>query len=143
MILRVTKKAKGFSLVEMVVAAVLLSGAVVTICSISARGMMGVKLNAEYEQAWEVLDRQLILIDYMGIDEFIEMDQMEGQFGDEESSATVHYWQVDIQELEPDALYKIDMTVSWGSEKRPYSVSASTMLNGKNAAMLPEEAEAR
>ncbi len=68
-------------------AAVLLSGAVVALCAISNKSLSGVKLNRENEVAWQLLDRQLTLIDYIGVDQFIEAGQLEGRFGDRVSGS--------------------------------------------------------
>ncbi len=57
------KKLEGFSLIEMVIAAAILSGAVVVISTISTKSLLAVNRNIEYEQAWGILDRQLTLIE--------------------------------------------------------------------------------
>lgn len=128
----VTKKNnKGFSLIEMLVAAMLLSGGVVTICAVSSKSMQNVKYSREYELAWEVLDRQLTLIDYVGIEDFIEQGQMEGKLSSRDKTGPVYYWVVDITEGDADNLYNVDMTVNWGGKRREGRVSASTVFNGK------------
>ena len=129
-------KRKAFSLIEMIAAAVLLSSAVVVLCAISTKSINAVKANRETELGWDILDKQLVLIDYMGIDDFIEQGETSGQFGDEESSGPVYYWGVEIVQGEADNLYNVNMTVSWGPEKRMRSVSASTVFNGNGISML-------
>ena len=126
----------GFSVVEMLVAAVLLSGAVVTLCAVSSRSLRAVKTNREYELAWEVLERQLSLIDYMGIDEFIEMGEFEGQFGNEEAGAVVYYWQAELEQGLADNLYRVDMTVNWDPEGSRGKISAATVFNGTGTLAL-------
>jgi len=132
---------KGFSLVEMVVAAVLLSGAVVTLCAISNKSLGGVKLNRENEVAWQLLDRQLTFIDYIGVEQFIEAGQLEGGFGDEEDRGTVYYWSSDITEGEADNIYRVDMAVYWTAGNRTGKVSASTFFNGTGSTELSSESE--
>ena len=132
---------RAFSLIEMVVAAVLLSSGVVVLSAVSARSLRAVKLNRENESAWEILDRQLTLIDYVGIDEFISAGQMEGKFGEEDEGQSVYYWEAEVDELEPDNLYRLDVTVSWGPEKKRRWISASTMLKGSGVVLVPTEDE--
>ena len=131
----------GFSLVEMVAAAVLLSGAVVTLCAISNKSLGGVKLNRENEVAWQLLDRQLTLIDYIGVEQFIEAGQSEGRFGDEEDGGTVYRWSSDMTEGEADNIYQVDMVVYWTTGIRGGRVSASTVFNGMGGLELSSESE--
>jgi len=132
---------KAFSLVEMIVAAVLLSGAVVTLCAISNRSLAGVRLNRQHELGWEVLDRQLTLIDYIGIDEFIELGQFEGEFGDEETTGIVYHWSSDMTELEADNLWQVNMVVSWSGGSGVGRLSASTVFNGTGSLESSSESE--
>jgi prepilin-type N-terminal cleavage/methylation domain-containing protein len=124
---RQAKNNSGFSLIEVVIAAVLLSMVVIVVCTLSTRSLTAVKNNREYEFAWELLDNQLTLIDSVGIEDFIEAGQLSGSFGEEENNETGHHWQVWITEKEADNLYRVDVTVSWAHG----SVSAATVLNGK------------
>ncbi len=128
---------KAFSLVETMVAAVILSAAVIAISAISTRSLRGVKLNREYELAWDLLDRQLTMIDYMGIETFIEMGETSGVFT-EESGGDGYFWQVETTLQETDYLYAVDIIVGWSSGTRPRMVSLTTMLNGQGTL---EEAE--
>ncbi|MHC5059813.1 MAG: hypothetical protein ACYTFK_01835 [Planctomycetota bacterium] len=121
---------KAFSLVEMIVAAGLLSGAVVTLCAISSRSLAGVRSNRQSELGWELLDRQLTMIDYIGVEEFMEMGQFEGKFGDEQTSGVVYTWSCSMTELEADWLWRVDMTVSWSGGGGSGQMSASTVFNG-------------
>ena len=137
------KKLEGFSLIEMVIAAAILSGAVVVISSISAKSLLAVNRNIEYERAWEMLDRQFTLIDHIGINAFLEAGELNGQFGsdDADGAGSVHYWEVEATELEADDLYKIDVTISWGPDSRVRRVSASTILNGNGTVIESDEEE--
>ena len=130
----------GFSLIEMVVASIILSLAVVSICAISTKSMTSVRSNRDYGVAWDLLDRQLTMIDYTGIEEFINEGQMSGQFGDNDSEAT-HYWSAKCEEGDYDYLYNLELTVSWGAENAMRSISASTILNGTGTMIEEEESE--
>jgi prepilin-type N-terminal cleavage/methylation domain-containing protein len=131
---------KGFSLIEMIVASIILSLAVVSICAVSTKSMTSVRSNRDHETAWDLLDRQFTFIDYMGIEEFINEGQMSGQFGDNESDVT-HYWSAKCEEGDYDYLYNLQLTISWGPENAMRSISASTVLNGTGSLIEEDEEE--
>lgn len=118
---------KGFSLIETLVASAILSGAVLTIGAISTMSLSGTRVNRRYETALSLIDKQLSLIDYVGIDEFVELGQMEGDFEEVEPG---YHWEVVTEYQEIDSLYLVTITVSWVDGRRPYSLSVDTMLNG-------------
>ena len=124
---RLAKRNRAFSLIEVVIAAVLLSVVVIVVCTLSTRSLTAVKSNREYEFAWELLDNHITMIDAGGIEDFIKAGQFSGSFGEEENGQADHYWQVQVTEKEADNLYRIDVAVSWANG----SVSAATVLNGK------------
>ncbi len=118
---------KGFSLIETLVASAILSGAVLTIGAISTMSLSGTRVNRRYETALSLIDKQLSLIDYVGIDEFVELGQMEGDFEEIEPG---YHWEVITEYQDIDSLYLVTITVSWINGKRPYSISVDTMLDG-------------
>jgi prepilin-type N-terminal cleavage/methylation domain-containing protein len=118
---------KGFSLIETLVASAILSGAVLTLGAISTMSLSGTRLNRQYEMALSLIDKQLSLIDYVGIDEFVELGQMEGVFEEIEPE---YYWEVATEYQDIDSLYLVTITVSWVDGNRPYSLSVDTMLDG-------------
>ena len=118
---------KGFSLIETLVASAILSGAVLTLGAISTMSLSGTRLNRRYEMALSLIDKQLSLIDYVGIDEFVELGQMEGVFEEIEPE---YHWEVATEYQDIDSLYLVTITVSWVDGKRPYSLSVDTMLDG-------------
>ena len=130
---------KGFSLIEMLVASLLLSAAVVVLCAISTRSMTGVRLNRQYETAWNLLDKQLTMIDYMGIDEFLELRQMSGQFDLQGVGQTVYKWETAVNEGDLDNVYIVSVSISWDYAKREGRVSASTILNGQEVSQSSDE----
>ena len=125
--IRAIKNKKGFSLIETLVASAILSGAVLTLGAISTMSVSGTRLNRRYEVAASLLDKQLNLIDYIGIDEFIDLGQMEGVF---EGYEPTYHWEVVTEYQEIDSLYLVTITVSWVDGNHPYSISADTMLDG-------------
>ena len=118
---------KGFSLIETLVASAILSGAVLTLGAISTMSLSGTRVNRRYETALSLIDKQLSLIDYVGIDEFVELGQMEGVFEEIEPE---YHWEVATEYQDIDSLYLVTITVSWVDGNRPYSLSVDTMLNG-------------
>jgi prepilin-type N-terminal cleavage/methylation domain-containing protein len=118
---------RGFTLIETVVSSAILCGAVLTVGAISTRSLTGTTINRRYETALTLVDKQLSLIDYVGIDEFIDMGQTEGDFEDYEP---VYHWKVTTSYEEIDSLYLVTITVTWVENNRPYSITVDTMLNG-------------
>lgn len=127
---------RGFTLVEMIAASAILSAAVLTLGAISTRSLSETKLNRQYEVAAALADRQLTMIDYIGIESFIESGRMEGDF--EEFKPTYH-WQVTTGLLDIDYLYLVNITVSWIDRNRLHSISVDTMLNGTGGIVETEE----
>jgi len=121
------KKRGGFTLVETIVSSVILCGSVLAIGAASTRALSYTRLNRQYEVAASLADRQLTMIDYFGIDSFIESGQMQGEF---DQIGPGYYWKVVTEEDEIDGLYKVNVTVSWVKYNRTYSVSLDTKLNG-------------
>ncbi len=125
--IRCEKNKKGFSLIETLVASAILSGAVLTLGAISTMSVSSTRLNRRYEVAASLIDKQLNLIDYVGIDEFIELGQLEGVF---EGYEPTYHWEVVTEYQDIDSLYLVTITVSWVDGNRPYSISVDTMLDG-------------
>lgn len=130
------KRRAGFTLVETVLGAGILAFAVIMLVAGTTRALAGARLNRQRELAAALLDRQLTMIDYIGIEEFIEFGQTEGEFDEYEGR---YGWQVVAEPQLIGNLYKVSMTVSWLDGNRPYSISVDTMLNGRLAAEETEE----
>lgn len=127
MMFKVPINKKGFTLVEIILASVILCGAVLTLGAISTRSLTATKLNREYELAAALADRQLTIIDYIGIENFIESQMTEGEFDQLEPK---YRWEVQTEPLDTDNLYRVTVIISWNNQKRLYSISVDTMLNG-------------
>jgi type II secretory pathway pseudopilin PulG len=124
---RANKNRTGFTLVEIICATIVFCGAVLSLGAIATRSLGSTKLNRQYELAASLADRQLTYIDYIGIEEFIEAGQTEGQFSDFEPT---YYWKAATAYEGTDNLYQVVVTVSWLDRRRVHSVSLDTMLNG-------------
>ena len=134
----VAKSRDGFNLIETMVASVILSGAVLTVGAISTNALTDTRLNRHYEVAASVIERQLTLIDYTGIDEFIETDQTEGFFEEAEPG---YRWEVATEYQGTDNLYLVTITVTWIERNRPYDLTVQTMLNGTGIVTMGETQE--
>lgn len=123
-----TKRNKrGFTLVETITASVILCGAVLAVGAISTRSLGEIRINRQYEVAVALADKQLTMIDYLGVDNFINSGQTEGEF---EESESAYRWKVVTESQPIDNLYLVRINVSWVERKRPYSISVDTRLNG-------------
>jgi len=128
MIMWAKTKTKGFTLVEVVASSIILCGAVMIVGAIGTQALTGTHLNRRYEAAASLVDKQLNLIDYIGIDSLVEMGQLDGEY---EDSGYIYNWKIDTEYQEIDSLYLVTLTVSWVDRNRPYSISVDTMLNGE------------
>jgi prepilin-type N-terminal cleavage/methylation domain-containing protein len=136
MIMLAKTKTKGFTLIEVIASSVILCGAVMIVGAIGTQALTETHLNRRYEMAASLVDKQLSLIDYIGIDSIVEMGQMEADY---EDSIYLYHWKIDTEYQEIDSLYLVKLTVSWVDRNRPYSISVDTMLDGET---LSEEGSA-
>ena len=118
---------KGFTLIETIVASAILCGSVLTVSAITTRSLTGTRINRQYETAMLLIDRQLSMIDYVGIDEFIAIGQTEGTFDEPFSD---YQWSVAAEYMDIDSLYLVTINVGWIVNNRPYSVTVDTMFDG-------------
>lgn len=101
------------------------------------QALSGTRLNRFYEMAASLANRQLTVIDYVGIDSVIESGELEG---DSEDLGYSFHWQVETEYQEIDALYLVTVTVSWMDGSRTRSISIDTMFDGTT---LPEDSGAQ
>jgi hypothetical protein len=123
---------RGFNLVETLAASMILSATVLTLGAISTNALTSTRLHRHYESAASVIDMQLTLIDQVGIDQFIEAGQMEGVNDQFEPG---YQWVVTTEYTGTDNVYAVKIIVTWLEGKRPYSVTAQTMLDGASMAI--------
>jgi len=130
----------GFTLVETIVASVILCGSVLALAAISTRCLGGTRLNRQYEVAAALAEKQLSMVDFTGVEEFIQTGQSEGE-SDEFDVA--YRWQVDVQSEGVDYLYLVTVTVTWAERGTIHSLSVDTRLNGTGMLALMEAGESR
>lgn len=128
-----TNARTGFSLVEALVASVILSGVVVTVGAIGSRALVATRQDSQYERAATLLDRQLTMIDHMGVSAFIQSGQTEGDFGE---MAPGYRWRVVTTYLEVDQLYQVTIAVIWADRNRPKQLTAVTRFNDTGGLLL-------
>jgi len=131
------RKKHGFSLVETLVASIILSSAVLTLGAIGTNALTDTRLNRHREVAARLIDRQLQMIDHTGIDEFIEMGVTESVIEEFEPG---YRWEVATEYQGTDNLYLVTITMTWLEGKRPYNLVVQTMLNGATLALETDTA---
>ena len=124
---RTRKNAKGFTLVEVIAASIILCGVVMIAGAIGTRSLVGTRLNRRYEAAASLADKQLSLIEYIGIDSIVEMGGLDGDFDD---SGNAYHWEIATEYQEIDNLYLVTITVTWVETGHPYNFVADTMFDG-------------
>jgi len=122
------KNGKGFTLVEVIAASVILCAVVMIVGAIGTHSLVGTHLNRRYEMAAALADRQLSLIEYAGIDSIVEMGTLDG---DSEELGYLYHWEVVTEYQEIDNLYLVTITVGWVEANRPYTLTVDTMFDGK------------
>lgn len=129
----------GISLLETVLAASLLGIAVMTVCSLAAGSLRSVRLNQEYEKAWDYIERQLALIDTAGVDAMRQSGQTSGFFTSQDGRQW--RWTAQIAEAGIASLYDVTLSVEWDGGGRVRRVQCRTRLCGKPT-MVEDEAAA-
>lgn len=124
---RTRKNAKGFTLVEVITASIILCGVVMIAGAIGTRSLVGARLDRRYEAAASLADKQLSLIEYIGIDSIVEMGGLDGDFDD---SGDAYHWEIATEYQDIDNLYLVTITVTWVDAGHPYNFIADTMFDG-------------
>jgi len=127
------QRKKGFTLVEVIASSVILCAAVMIVGSIATRALIGTRLNRRYETAASLADKQLGLIDYVGIDSVSELGELEGEI---EEAGDTYQWRIETEYQEIDNLYLVTATINWVEANRPYSLIVNTMFDGTTVADL-------
>ena len=132
------RRYRGFNLVEALLASMILSGSVLALGAISTRALTSTSLNRHYQVAASLVERQLTLIDFIGIDEFVESGQTSGVFEEFEPG---YQWQVTTEYEGTDSLYLVTIRMTWLEGSKPQSMTVQTMLNGASVVLETETQE--
>ena len=118
---------KGFTLVEVIAASIILCAVVMIAGAIGTHSLVGTRLNRRYEMAAALADRQLSLIEFAGIDSIVETGTLDG---DSEDLGYLYHWEIATEYQEIDNLYLVTITVGWVEGNRPYTLTVDTMFEG-------------
>ena len=127
MMTRKITDSRGFSLVETLIAGAILSATVLVVIAVSAISMSTTRLNRQYETAASLIEKQLSLIDFIGIDDFIDAGTLQGDF---EGYEPAYHWIAETEYQDIDSLYLVKITVVWMDRNCPYTLTVETMLDG-------------
>jgi len=108
----------------------ILSSSVLTLSAIGTNALSNTRLHRHYETAATLIDRQLSLIDHLGIDAFLEAGQTDGVIEEYDPG---YHWSVTTEYQGVDDLYLVSITMTWLEGSRPYSVVTETLLDGATA----------
>lgn len=138
MITKHAHQRRGFTLLESLVAAMLLSGGVVALCSVSTTSLARLGLNRTYETAWQVLDRQMTMVGYLGLENVMDQGETEGvvRLGDCD-----YYWQLTAQPQASASMNLVRMTVRWQYRNHPYTINASTLIHSTPTVAQPTQTD--
>lgn len=125
--MRLKRNEKSFTLVETIAAALLLGLSVVVLAGISVHSLRTAQSVTIYEQAWDLADRQLTMIDYIGITQYRLSGPTEGTF---EGDGVEFDWRLEISETTADFLYDVKVTVGWGRQQHYKTIQTQTRLSG-------------
>lgn len=123
-------KRGGFTLVEAIVANMILCASVITLGAFGTLCLTNIRLDRLNQTAVTLADRQLTLIDFMGIENFIERGQFDGEF---ENADVSYAWHADTEYLDMDKLYQVTVTITWTDGGRPYRTVVQTRLDGRTS----------
>lgn len=121
------QKNKGFSLVEVLVAAGLLAVTTVTICTLGAKSLSAMRVCQEYEKAWDMLDRQMTLFEQVGAANLADQANLSGVIDDPQSQIQWR-WRLSIEPFGVEELYAMALRVEWDSEGRTRRIQCDTRL---------------
>ena len=125
--MKLKRNKKSFTLVETIAAALLLSLSVVVLAGISVHSLRTAQSITINEQAWDLVDRQLNMVDYIGVRKYILSGPTEGKF---EGEGATFDWKLSISEATLDFLYEVTVTVGWIEQQRYKKIQAQTRLSG-------------
>jgi len=125
--MKLKRNKKSFTLVETIAATLLLSLSVVVLAGISVHSLRAAQSITLNEQAWDFADRQLTLVDMIGVRKYILSGPTEGTF---EGEGVAFNWKLRISEATVDFLYDVTVSVGWMEQQQYKKVQAQTRLSG-------------
>jgi type II secretory pathway pseudopilin PulG len=117
---------RGFTLVEALVAGMILALGVAVIGTSVSRAYGSLSDARDERRAAMLLDELLTKIDLIGPARIASEGPRQGQFDDADERFS---WSIDIQSRPQGHLYEVTVTLSWPSDGRHKSVRIQTYLN--------------
>jgi Tfp pilus assembly protein PilV len=124
----------GFTLTEALLSTVIFCGAATVIMAVSARCMDRTRENRCYEIAWQLLDRQLTAVSYVGIDEYKKQGIMQGTF---KGTDPEYNWAIQATASTVSSVDDVQIVVSWSEKSKQHAVSLMTRMRS----VLPSDTE--
>ena len=124
---RIKRQTSGFTLVEVLVAGVVLALSAAVLGTTISQGMHSLALARDYQQAAELLDETLTKIDIVGPARLLYEGPLEDFF---DSPHDGFAWQANIEQRTEGYLYEVTVSILWttpAGEQR--SVQGQTLLN--------------
>ena len=118
------KRNSGFTLVEALAASIILALVVAAVSGLGGKSIAQARKSSQYQQAWQMLDRQMTMIAILGVQNFLIQGETSGELPAPVGSDVTYYWQAEMTDLDMDDLYDLTLMISWGNK----SISASTMM---------------
>jgi len=118
-------KKKAFSIVEALIAAVVLSVSVMVISAITTRSLSATRRAGLYQGALDLARKQIAIIEHMGVSELLGSDMLEGEA---KTEAITYNWQGQITQTDLDGLYDINIRIDWQESKRERFINLQTRL---------------
>lgn len=118
---------RSFTLIETIAATLLLGLSVVVLAGISVNSLRAARSIMINEQAWDLADRQLTMVDFIGVRNYLLNGPAKGTF---EGEGAAFGWTLKISETTLDFLYDVTVTVDWMEQQRHKQIEAQTRLSG-------------
>ena len=115
----------GFTLIEALVASLILAIAAVVVCGLCSRCMVNNKRGLEYEQACRLLDEVLDKSATIWLDKLITSENFSGDFSERYPD---YQYQIESELTDDPHLHLVTATVSWQVLDNRYQVSTSTLI---------------
>ncbi|MBN2375426.1 MAG: prepilin-type N-terminal cleavage/methylation domain-containing protein [Sedimentisphaerales bacterium] len=115
----------GFTLIEALVASLILAIAAVVVCGLCNRCMVNNKRGLEYEQACRLLDEVLDKSATIWRDKLITSEKFSGDFSERYPD---YQYQIESELTDDPQLRLVTATVSWQVLDNRYQVSTSTLI---------------
>lgn len=123
--MKIKSRKKAFTLVETIAAALLLSVSVVMMAGISTHSLRTARSIVLSEQAWDLADRQLTMVDTIGIGSYLLNGPTRGTY---EGDGIEFDWTIKISETSQSSLYDVTVVVGWTEQYRYKTVQVQTRL---------------